>query len=77
MTIQEEHKGLRHGKEVMVPQTDPETGLLMQLGASIMLSPGQIGHCSPSNGQLGGCAQRIYYKVHEFLLGSEGKAGII
>lgn len=42
-----------------------------------MISTGQISHCSPSNGQLGSCAHRIYCKVHEFLLENERKARVI
>lgn len=57
--------------------TDPKSDLMVQLGASIKLRTGQIGQGSPSNGQLGGCAQRIYCKVHEFLSAKERKAGVI
>lgn len=61
----------------MPSMTDPKTNLLAQPGTSVMLSTGHVGHCNPSNGQLGGYAQKMYCKVHEFLLENERKAGII
>lgn len=50
-----------------------KTDLSVHLGTSIMLSTGQIGHSSPRNGQLGGCAQRIYCQVHKLLLQGKKK----
>ena len=76
-TSLKEHKGPKYRRQVTPSMTDPKSDLLVQLGTSIMLSTGQIGQGSPSNGQLGGYAQRIYCKVHEFLLANERKAGVI
>lgn len=77
MTSHREHKGPRSRKQGTPPVADPKTDLLMHLGTSIILSTGQKDHGSPSNGQLGGCARRIYCKVCELLLQGERKSGIV